>query len=169
MYHEYSNKFTCRLCSSDIAFDGEGPWVHIRALCQVLSQVLNTEFHRILPTSLCEESCHHLRDRESEAARSGGSLRSQPVSGGPGVTPQVCPTEKSARCSRDHTLLSATGCSAYDLYLPEACLSVYSLTCKHRASVVCPHTCVYVFTLNSSLLFILFCMTHGHLIFPFLP
>lgn len=121
------------------------------------------------PQACARNPQHHFRDRETEAERSGGFLRSQPVSGGPGITPQVCLTEKSARCSRDHTLLSATGCSAYDLYLPEVCFSVYSLTCKHRASVECPHMCVYVFTLNSSLLFILFGLTHGHLIFPFLP
>lgn len=69
---------------------GKGPWVHIRALCQVLSQVLNTELHRILPTSLCEESSSasqktgKLKQKDQEAfwghSPSVAALGSQPKS-----------------------------------------------------------------------------------------
>lgn len=116
MYHEYSNKCTCRLCSSDIAFDGEGAvGAHT---CAVSGAEPGTE-HRITPNPPHKPVRGILisipKDRETEAERSGGFLRSQPVSGGPGITAQGCLTEKSTRCSRDHTLLSATGCSAYDL------------------------------------------------------
>lgn len=86
-----------------------------------------------------------------------------------GSQPKSVLTEKSTHTTRHHIYYFLSGQVAlliiYNIYQKSAFLFLF---CKHGASEMCPHMYVYLFTFNS-LLLALFGITHGHLIFPFLP